>query len=101
MILWYLIVYFLLQRNSIHTTTDLYWNKQYQKQLDEVAGLAKFVDNAGISKKDRYTYMELVLHGLAEFDIITKDIVDSKFNFKDMLAGMFDEDNGFDDLNDN
>ncbi len=69
-------------------------DKDYQKELDAVAGLAKFVEKAGISKEDKYTYMELVLHGLAEFDVISKDIVDSKFNFRDMLAGMFDEDKG-------
>ncbi len=76
-------------------------DKDYQKQLDGVAGLGKLVDKAGFSKKDRYTYMELVLHGLAEFNVISKDIVDSKFNFRDMLAGMFGDDSDFDDFGDN
>lgn len=76
-------------------------DKAYQKGLDQVAGLGKLVDSTGFSKKDRYTYMELVLHGLAEFNIISKDIVDSQFNFKDMLAGMFDSENDFDDFGDN
>lgn len=86
-------------------TVDLFndaKDKEYQKALDKVAGLGKLVDDAGFAKKDRYTYMELVLFGLTEFDIISKDVVDSKFNFKDVLANMFDDDDdGFDGFGSN
>ncbi len=70
-------------------------DKSFEKELDKVAGLAKLIEGKGFAKKDRHTYMELVLHGLAEFNVISKDIVDSTFNFKDMLAGMFGEEDGF------
>ncbi len=76
-------------------------NESYQKELEKVAGLGKLVDAINTNNAYRYTFMELVLHGLSEFNIISKDIVDSAFNFSDMLAGMFDDDDGFDDLGNN
>jgi len=44
--------------------------------------------------------MELVLHGLAEFNVINKDYIESTFSFHDMLANMLD-DLDEDDLDDN
>ncbi|MFT5765329.1 MAG: magnesium chelatase subunit I, partial [Saprospiraceae bacterium] len=81
-------------------------DEAYRKELEKVAGLSKLVKNINIDNKDRYIFMELVLHGLSEFNVISKDIVDSTFNFRDMLAGMFDdadeeEEDGFDDFGDN
>ena len=64
--------------------------KSFHKALDKVAGLGKFVDQLDIDPKDRYLFMELCLHGLAEFQIINKDILDAKFSFRDLLANMFD-----------
>ena len=60
----------------------------YQKTLDKVAGLRKLVEHEDVPKEDVYTYMELVLHGLAEFNVINKDYVESKFTFHDDLANM-------------
>jgi len=60
----------------------------YQKMLDKVAGLRKLVEHEDVPKEDIYTYMELVLHGLAEFNVINKDYVESKFTFHDDLANM-------------
>lgn len=60
----------------------------YKKQLDEVAGLGRLVDSLKVSKEDRYLYMEFALHGLAEFDVVTKEVVASSLSFRDMLADM-------------
>ena len=60
----------------------------YKKALDKVAGLRKIVEYEGVPTEDIYTYMELVLHGLAEFNIINKDYLESKFTFHDYLANM-------------
>jgi len=43
--------------------------------------------------------MEFALHGLAEFNIINKDVMESKFSFRDLLANLFDE-NMFDEGHD-
>jgi len=77
-------------------------DKKYHKMLDSVAGLRKLVESKDIKEKEVYTFMEFVLHGLAEFNIVNKDILDSSFSFRDLLADMLDDDNLFDDFgNDN
>ncbi len=63
-------------------------DKEYKKQLENVAGLRKFVGLFSIPKGEELTFMELVLHGLAEFNVINKDLLDSSISFKDMLADM-------------
>lgn len=68
-------------------------DKDYKKQLDEVAGLRKFVaSNTEVKGDEAYTYMELVLHGLAECQMINKDVLESKMSFRDLLANMLDDD---------
>ncbi len=77
---------------SAGNTIDLFNDcddKYYKQELDKVAGLKKLVSK--FDEKDQYTYMEFVLHGLAEFNIINKDILESKFSFRDLLANLFDE----------
>ena len=73
--------------------------KAFQKSLEKVAGLRKLVESAGIRKEEQLSFMELALHGLAEFEIINKDIMDSRFSFRDLLANMFEDDlfDGFED----
>ncbi len=66
-------------------------DKEFEIALHQVAGLKKIVEKAGI-KKDIDTYMELLIHGLSEFNIINKDILENSFSFRDLLANMFDED---------
>lgn len=73
--------------------------KDYRAALDKVAGLRRLVKQykKDATETERYLFMELVLHGLAEFEIINKDFVDSTFSFKDLLANMLGDDL-FDDL---
>ncbi|PHN07478.1 P-loop NTPase family protein [Flavilitoribacter nigricans] len=68
-------------------------DKQFHKALDEVAGLRKFVESTlDVKGKEAYTFMELALHGLAEFDVINKDMLESKLSFRDLLADMLNDD---------
>ena len=72
---------------------------QYRKALDSVAGLRKLVESElKLSGDELYTYMELVLHGLAEFNIVNKDLINSHFTFRDLLANMLNEEDMFGDL---
>ena len=66
-------------------------DKAYKKALDKVAGLRKLVEHEEVPSEDIYTYMELVLHGLAEFNVINKDLLGSQFSFHDYLANMLDD----------
>ncbi|HMQ46511.1 MAG TPA: sigma 54-interacting transcriptional regulator [Saprospiraceae bacterium] len=69
----------------------------FKKELDQVAGLRKLVESVLSIKGDEvYTYMELVLHGLAEFEVVSKEIMESSLSFRDLLANML-EDDLFDD----
>jgi len=66
-------------------------DSDYKKAIEGVAGLKKLAETAKVPKEDLLTYMELILHGLAEFNVINKDYVESKFSFHDMLANMLDD----------
>ncbi len=73
---------------------------EYRKKLDNVAGLKKFVSGylPNLSDTERYLYMELVLHGLAEYQVLNKDVLENSLTFRDLLANMLDEDDfNFDD----
>lgn len=69
-------------------------DKEFRSTLDGVAGLKKLVTSTlpELKGDEVYTYMELVLHGLAEFNIINKDIMEASFSFRDLLADMLDDD---------
>lgn len=75
----------------------------YKKALDGVAGLRKLVTTTlpNLDENETYLYMELVIHGLAEFDVLNKDVLESSMSFRDLLANMLDEDTMFDGFNDN
>ncbi len=81
--------------NTIELENDAS-DKEYKKALDSVSGLRKLVTSTlDVEGDEVYTYMELVLHGLAECDIINKDLVSSTFTFKDLLADMLDDEDIF------
>jgi magnesium chelatase subunit I len=74
-------------------------NKDFHAALESVAGLRKFVEATlpQLKGDEIYTYMELVLHGLAEFQVVSKDMVESKMTFRDTLADMLNADDLFDE----
>lgn len=74
-------------------------DKAYKKALDGVVGLKKFTKTyvEQVPDKELYPYMELVLHGLAEFDIVSKDVLVNSLSFRDVLADMF-SDESFDEF---
>jgi magnesium chelatase subunit I len=75
--------------------------QEYREELEKVAGLRRLVEAYNIPKENQYTFMELVLHGLAEFNIVNKNFVNATLTFNDSLAGMLkDDDDDDDDLGD-
>ena len=74
--------------NKVNLMTDA-TNKEYEAELYKVAGLQKFVAAYSISKKEELTFMELVLFGLTEFNVIGKNLVEATMTFEDSLAGIF------------
>ncbi|MBP6825709.1 MAG: magnesium chelatase [Saprospiraceae bacterium] len=78
--------------NTVDLFTDLP-NKKFYLELDQVAGLTKTAETAGVDKAEMYTFMELALHGLAEFEVLSKEFIQTKWVFKDFLTGnLKDED---------
>jgi magnesium chelatase subunit I len=84
--------------NAVELFTDLS-DKNFYLELEQVAGLKKIVEAAKIDETELYVYMELLLHGLAEFEVLNKELVHNKWQFKDFLTGnLKDEDD--DDMRD-
>lgn len=78
--------------NSVDLLNDS-GDEKFHKTLDEVAGLRKLVEKQlNVKGEEAYTYMELVLHGLAEFNVVNKDVLEASFTFRDLLANMLDDD---------
>ena len=84
--------------NAVNLLNDMS-DKDYRATLDGVAGLRKFVEAnlEQVQGDEQYLYMELVLHGLAEFQVISKDMLEAKLSFRDTLADMLGSDDLFDE----
>ncbi|GAB4496654.1 MAG: magnesium chelatase [Saprospiraceae bacterium] len=77
--------------NTVDLFTDLPAKKFFQ-ELDQVAGLKKVAETAGADDLEIYTFMELALHGLAEFEVLSKEFIQTKWVFKDFLTGNLKDD---------
>ncbi len=65
--------------------------KEYRNKLDSVIGLSKLVNTQNIAPDQKYAFMELVLHGLSELEMISKSFLNNTISFSDPFKGMFDE----------
>jgi magnesium chelatase subunit I len=85
--------------NKVNLLTDA-TNQEYKNELTKVAGLQKFVAAYNVPKEQELSFMELVLFGLTEFNVIGKNLVEATMTFEDSLAGMFgkDDDDDTDDM---
>ena len=63
----------------------------YQGKLKKIPGLSSLARKLSRTDEDTWIAHELILHALAEFNVITKEVVDSKTTFRDMLANMLDD----------
>lgn len=79
--------------NTLDLTNDA-TESEFKQHLDQVPGLRKLVEaTLNIKGADSLPFMELVLHGLAEFNVIQKEITGNGLSFNDVLADMLG-DNG-------
>lgn len=66
-------------------------NEEYKRALYEVEGLAELVET--YHPKEQFVLklflMEFALHGLAEYSMISKNILSNGLQFKDLLSSMF------------
>ncbi|MDX1478122.1 MAG: magnesium chelatase [Saprospiraceae bacterium] len=73
-------------------------DEEYHATLDGVPGLADLVKSTALPDDECYAYKELALHALAEFEVISKDLLQQRISFSDPLADMLDDLND-EDLN--
>ncbi|MCA0238296.1 MAG: magnesium chelatase [Bacteroidetes bacterium] len=84
--------------NSVDLLTDAD-AKKFHEELLSVAGLKKVAEASLTLDGELETFMELCLHGLAEFEVLNKEFLVSRWVFKDYLSGnLKDEDE--DDMRD-
>lgn len=82
-------------------------DREYKKALHQVPGLEKITKDfvKQLPEKEKEFYMEFALHGLAEHSQLSKKLLDTGMQFKDLFSSMFDmeapDDGDFDedDLN--
>ena len=63
----------------------------HHEVLDSVPGLGKLLRRYNIAEDEFQNYKELVLHALAELEVLGKDLVQKRITFSDPLADMFDD----------
>ena len=85
--------------NSVDLMGDLS-DKEYRSTLKKIPGLEKAVKGhfPKLNEKRKYFLMEFVLHGLAEYSLLSKNAMETGTTFKDLLSGMLnmpdDDDEG-------
>ena len=65
-------------------------DKEYQRILNGVDGLALFIDEnmPDVRPLEKHLWMEFVLHGLAEYSKLSKNQMDEGLEFKDLFGSM-------------
>lgn len=74
--------------------------KDYKSALDQVPGLKALVQqfHKNLDEPSKYFFMELALHGLAEYSMLSKKSLTAGLQFKDLLSSMFNMPNlGFEE----
>jgi magnesium chelatase subunit I len=68
--------------------------KEHRKKLDQIPNLNEIAKkyNPNASVDDRYLLMEFVLHGLAEYSMLSKNIMEDGLSFSDLFNSVFSMD---------
>ncbi|CAE7241748.1 unnamed protein product [Symbiodinium microadriaticum] len=76
--------------------------KTYKKELESIPGLKELVNSKFKKESEEYRLflMELALHGLAEYSMLSKHTLERGLQFKDLISSMFnlsetEDDNDF------
>ncbi len=76
--------------NSVEMLTTIS-DKEFRIILDSVPGLKKVVDNyvPDLDTHEFYLFMEFLLHGMAEYSLLSKHKIEHGTQFKDIMSSMF------------
>ncbi len=77
-------------------------DKEYKNLLHSVPGLEEVVTQLvkNLPEKEKEFFMEFALHGLAEYSQLSKKLLDTGLQFKDLFSSMFDMGPGEEDFED-
>lgn len=78
--------------NKIDLLNDIS-EREYKRALESVPGLKALVAKyyPKVSEQDRWFLMEFVLHGLAEYSLLSKHVLEAGMQFKDLFSAVFKE----------
>ncbi len=81
-------------KNELELPADLP-EKEHREAIEQVPGLRKLAEkyNPNASKDDLYLMMEFVLHGLAEYSMLGKNVLEQGLSFTDLFNSVFSMDN--------
>jgi magnesium chelatase subunit I len=67
-------------------------DKEYKTALHQVPGLEKLITQSisSLPEKEKEFFMEFALHGLAEYSQLSKKLLETGMQFKDLFSSMFD-----------
>lgn len=67
-------------------------DKEYKTALHQVPGLEKVITQSlsSLPEKEKEFFMEFALHGLAEYSQLSKKLLETGMQFKDLFSSMFD-----------
>jgi magnesium chelatase subunit I len=76
-------------------------NQEYKKELMAIPGLADLINSSYKKETEEYRLflMELALHGLAEYSMLSKHSLEKGMQFKDLISSMFNIGDEEDDYN--
>ena len=101
--LYYMMLKWFGDGNTVDVMNDAS-QKEYEKQLKQVPLLEKIVTQKHPQAKgnEKLFLMEFLLHGLAEYSAINKNVLANGLVFKDLFSSMFsmpesDDDDEFDE----
>jgi len=86
-------------RNEIELLADLN-EPDYQEHLDAIPGLKSLASkyNPNAKEAELYLLMEFILHGLAEYSALSKNILEDGLSFSDLFTSVFSADDFNEDL---
>lgn len=71
----------------MHDSSDI----EYHAALDSVIGLRKIAEEYEKYEHETYILMELILHGLSSFEIISKEPISNGYFFNDPFTDMWND----------
>jgi magnesium chelatase subunit I len=80
-------------KNDLELEAD-FTEKEYRAKLNEIPDLDRITAkyNPNVGEDDKILLMEFILHGLAEYSMLSKNILEEGLSFSDLFSSVFSMD---------